>query len=162
MTVDLMVTSDDPRKVSKTTATYAEGVKTLSPTTAVDLMTPVFCIDYNEGYLNCNYLYCREMRRYYYVDNRRVDVGKRLYLICRVDPLMSHGSQIRNCKACVVRSESVGKPTFIKDSSLPIHPSKVKVTSYGFSSTPFVTDSQYAYVLTVTNSEQFDIPELST
>lgn len=153
MTVDLLITHDDPRKVNKRYNDFGAGaVKVLTPTSAVDLIAPVFVISYNETYLQCNYLYCRDTGRFYYVDNITVDIGKKMYLSCRIDVLKTYAADIMyNSKACVIRSESVGKPTFIPDASLPIHPSKVYVTSYGFSSTPFNTAANNTYLLTVVN-----------
>lgn len=85
----------------------------------VNIINPVFIINYNTSFLNCNYCYVNELNRYYYVDIS-LDSAKRMILNCAVDVLMSFKNDILNSDCTVIRSESIGKPTYIIDDKLPI------------------------------------------
>lgn len=136
-TVNLLFTSADPRQVNKPYSVIA-GAVNIIPTSAFDIIAPTLYLDYKENYLSANYCYIPMLKRYYYINDISIDIGKRIALNCKIDVLMSYSSEIRQCQACVVRSESVGKPTYVQDSQLPIHPSDQEIKSIRFSEEPFI------------------------
>lgn len=101
----------------------------LAPTDGVTVENPTFICDYNPAILNCNYAWCNTFKRYYFIKDMIVEPGKKIEIICEVDPLMSFKNQIKNCMACVTRSESIGHPTEIVDDRLPIDPNKKEMLS---------------------------------
>lgn len=144
----------DPKYVTKDLAPYASV--TLDPITPVDVLSPSFRLVYR-GNLNINFLYVPAFGRYYYCTPELMDGGSYI-LHCEVDPLMSWAAGIRACSGVVVRSESIGKPTYIPDGKLPIAPGEVTVTSIRFEDSPFATGVQsmvplYPYaVLSILNA----------
>lgn len=147
-TLNLYQTNSDPRQVTKSLTSVAANIP-IQPTATLDILNPNIIINYNESYLNANYCYCSLLNRYYYITSTSLEIGKRIILNCAIDVLHTYSSQIRSCTACVVRNEGIGKPTYIPDNQLPIHPSEQDVTSIRFSESPFTTGALYAYILTV-------------
>lgn len=124
-TVTLYTNSADRRVVDKTgnlTAITGGSNVSCSPTEAVDMLRPTFVINYNANFLTANYLYCSVFDRYYYINEREIEIGKKIILHCEVDPLMSWKGSIKECVGCITRSESVGGPTFVPDNQLPVNP----------------------------------------
>lgn len=117
------------------------------PTATVDMHNPAFVVDVNNARYNCNYLYCDTFRRWYYINNISVADGQTMVLHCTVDVLKSFATEIKALRATIVRSESVGAPTYIPDSQLPINPVVVDTKSIKFNSTPFIGDGN-SYILT--------------
>lgn len=154
MTVHLYNSSADYRVANKSNyLTLLTGVGGLScrPTEKINMISPEFVVDYNAAYLNCNYLYCSDFDRYYFVSNPRFDSGGRLVLPCQLDIRMTANLSIRGTSATVTRSESIGNPTQIPDKMLPVNPSKKQITSIVLPETTglFDTDAEYSYLLTV-------------
>lgn len=131
MTLTLYTTADDPRKVSKNLTVVAASVGVV-PTAAVEQLSPVFVIDYNASYMGANYCYCDLFGRYYYIDSINVDIGKKMILTCKIDVLMTYATGIRAAQATVIRSESIGKPTYVPDNQLPVNPVAVDLESQIF------------------------------
>lgn len=146
-TVNLYTTSSDPRQVTKTLSEVATSVP-ITPTSTLDALSPTLIIGYNEMYLTANYAYIPFLQRYYYINSFSLELGKRITLECSVDVLMTYGTAIRACTACVVRSESVGKPTYVVDSQLPIVQNYYTITSQLFPNSPMNTDATNSFVLT--------------
>ena len=125
----------DPKVVDKGPYLISDGSlvsATLSPTAQVTLENPTFVVDYNPVYLNYNYLACQLFNRYYYIVDKIIEPGKKIELVCEVDPLMSFKGEFLNCIGCVTRSESVGKPTYVVDNRLPVDTSQKEVKSVLF------------------------------
>ena len=114
------VNADTPYSIAKTT---------VKPTAALDIISPTFVFDYSAAALACNYLYCQEFGRFYFVNNIAVDTAGRINIQCNIDVLQTYSAQIKNSVATVLRSESVGHPTKYIDSKLPVYPSKKNITS---------------------------------
>lgn len=131
-TVTLYTNSADKRVVDKTgnlTAITGGSNVSCSPTEAVDMLRPTFVINYNANFLTANYLYCSVFGRYYYINDREIEIGKKIILHCEVDPLMSWKGSIKECVGCITRSESVGGPTFVPDNQLPVDPNRKEIKS---------------------------------
>ena len=152
MTITLYKSSADPRALDKiTSATQIGTAITVKPTEKVNIINPVFEVDYNDTYFTVNYLYCDTFDRYYYITNAAVNTGHRIELSCALDVRQSFSATIKNTTAVIVRSESIAQPTKIIDDKLPINPSKKIITSILLpeTSNSFNTDAEYSYLLTV-------------
>ena len=140
MNVTLYKTSDDMRKVNKTLTTIGTQ-KTLTIYDSIDIISPVFVLDYNADLLTANYLYCGNLARYYFINNITLDSGKRMYISCSEDVLMTFRTQLLNCECCVMRNENaLGE---VVDDKLPIAPNRVaiegEVLTYNTLTTPTPT-----------------------
>lgn len=124
MNVTLYKTSDDMRKVNKTLTTIGTQ-KTLTIYDSIDIISPVFVLDYNANLLTANYLYCGNLARYYFINDITLDSGKRMYISCSEDVLMTYKTQLLNCECCVMRNENaLGE---VVDDKLPIAPNRVAI-----------------------------------
>lgn len=147
-TANFYISTADARQRDKSNdiTLIAAGVP-ITPTAALDTLSPALIVDYNAALLNANYIYIPAFNRYYFAAPPIIDVGKRMTFSCTVDVLSSVSDILGNIDATIVRSESVGAPTYIPDSKLPINPTVVDMESIKFSSTPFIGDGN-SYILT--------------
>lgn len=112
------------RKVNKTLTTIGTQ-KTLTIYDSIDIISPVFVLDYNADLLTANYLYCGNLARYYFINNITLDSGKRMCISCSEDVLMTFRTQLLNCECCVMRNENaLGE---VVDDKLPIAPNRVAI-----------------------------------
>ena len=162
MTLYLYNISADTRCLTKVIVGTTPAIKTaadIKPTEGVDVLSPAFILGYDSSYLSCNYLYCSELKRYYYITEMTIDTAQRIHVQCSVDVLQTYASSILNCMATVVRSESVGRPTMYTDSKLPVYPTKKNVTSIVMQQVVVPLNSQLStadgdnYLLTVIGGE---------
>lgn len=133
MTITLMTTADDPRKVSKTTFTIAADI-TCKPAAPFSLLAPRILIDYDTTYLACNYVYIPELSRYYFAE-LSLQTGKELLVSCKIDVLNSFN--LSGVKLMCVRSQSAGV-NYTPDSKLPVDPNKTYVQGLLFPKQPIV------------------------
>ena len=139
MVLTLYTSTANPKQLDKTKfLTQIGTARTLAPTQIIDELTPVFVIDYNANFLNCNYVYCNEFNKFYFA-KKSIDTAGRMIFTCVADSLHTWHEQIKNCTATVIRSESEGKPTGIPDKQLPINPNKQEVLSILFDKKPFMS-----------------------
>lgn len=151
MILNLYRCSDPPEKVSKTLTAIASNIP-IKPTGSVNVLKPTIIINYNAAYHAANYAYLSDFNRYYFVGSPSVETGKQITFYLSVDVLYSWAEDIRRSPATVIRSESIGKPTYIPDQRLPIAPSEQVITSALFDKKAFgVASYGYNYVLTVQN-----------
>lgn len=151
MILNLYRCSDAPETVSKTLTAIASNIP-IKPTGSVNVLKPTIIINYNAAYLAANYAYLSDFNRYYFVGSPSVETGKQITFYLSVDVLYSWAEDIRRSPATVIRSESIGKPTYIPDQRLPIAPSEQVITSALFDKKAFgVASYGYNYVLTVQN-----------
>lgn len=136
MTVTLYQTSDDRRVVTKTLTAIASNV-TIVPKEQLDILTPRIRLAWNTSYLAANYMYISDLGRYYFISDMLLNTGHNIDIIGNVDVLMTYDAQIRALNATIIRSESVGHPTIIPDSKLPIDPNRQDVRSILFAADPF-------------------------
>lgn len=158
MIIDLYACSADRRKLDKSgNLTAITGLSGIScrPTAQVNMINPEFEIDYASAYLSCNYLYCRDFDRWYYVDNPRFNTAGRIVLPCTIDRRMTARTSIAGCEATILRAESLGNPTKIPDSKLPVNPNKKQITSIVIPETSqtLSTSATWSYLLTVIGGE---------
>ena len=162
MTLYLYNVSADTRCLTKVIVGTTPAIKTaadIEPTEGVDVLSPAFILGYDSSYITCNYLYCAELSRFYYITEMTIDTAQRIHVQCSVDVLQTYASSILNCMATVVRSESVGRPTMYTDSKLPVYPTKKNVTSIVMQQVAVPLNSQLStadgdnYLLTVIGGE---------
>lgn len=127
MTVNLMTTTDDPRVVTKTTSLVVS--LEAKPTENCRVLNPRLILNYRGSLINVNYMQIPDFGAYYYIDSIVVLPGGEIEISGTIDVLKTYDAYIRNCSATVIRSESIGKPTSIPDSKLPIIPNKFLATS---------------------------------
>lgn len=152
MTCYLYNISADARKVDKVelgVTPHTEARTAVKPTAPLDIITPTFVFDYSAAALACNYLYCSEFGRFYFVTNIAVDTAGRINIQCNIDVLQTYSAAIKNCRATVIRTATGGKPTMYVDSKFPVYPSKKVVTSITSAETSgsLSADGGYCYVL---------------
>lgn len=151
MTCYLYNISADSRQLVKVdnSTPYTEAHTTVKPTAALDIITPTFIFDYSAAALACNYLYCSEFGRYYFVKNIAVDTAGRINISCAIDVLQTYSAAIKNCRATVIRTATSGAPTMYSDSKFPVYPTKKVVTSITSAETSnsLNADGGYCYVL---------------
>lgn len=158
ISVQLYRNYSDNNYVTKDIRPIAGGALTARATHEVSIVSPVLTFDYSTAFLLANYAYISEFNRYYYIRNPITDTAKRIHLELSVDPLMSFGSQIRQCTAQIIRLEDVGAPTEIPDSKLPVVPSRKKIDSITvfspYINSVFINDSRSLnYVVTVVGGD---------
>lgn len=151
MILNLYSCGDDPNVVDKTLQAVATNIP-IKPTGSVNVLKPTIIINYNAAYLAANYAYLSDFGRYYFIASANVETGKQITLNSSVDVLYTYRADIRASAATVIRSESIGKPTYIPDQRLPIAPSEQVITSALFDKKAFgIASFGYNYVLTVQN-----------
>lgn len=144
--------TEDPLVAAKAPVWINSNVPIL-PTSTLDQRSPTFIIDYSESYLGANYIECSKLGRKYFIQNKSVDIGKKIVFTCIVDPLSSF--DLSNCQIAVIRNEGIGAPTKYIDEKLPVYPSKKNVSSIVMKQLPVPLNSQLStvdgdsYLLTV-------------
>lgn len=124
MTITLYNTSDDKKKVGKT-LTVVQTVDNVKPIEPCDMLNPSFILDGGAvNAINSNYCHVSIFGRYYFITDHVLLNGARIMIKCKHDPLQTFATVLKNSRQLVTRSESIGKPTYIKDDYLPLKPNK--------------------------------------
>lgn len=121
MTVTLYKTANDPRVVNKTLTAVGNAISATAKG-SFSIISPTLILDYTGTMTGVNYFYISDFGRYYYITDISLDIGGRIVLSGAIDVLKTYSNSILNTTATVIRSESVGKPTMVPDSKLPINP----------------------------------------
>lgn len=118
----------NPKKLDKSgDLTLIGSEKTLHSKHKMDVLNPVFDVDYNAQFLPANYCYIAEFGRYYFC-TIATDTAQKITVSCTVDPLYSFATAIKNCPCTVIRSEKAGI-NYTVDNKLPIDPNRF--STYG-------------------------------
>ena len=126
LTVTFYTSSANPKKLDKSgDLTVIGTAKTLHIKHKIDILNPVFEVDYNSLFLAANYIYIAEFGRYYFC-TISTDTAQRMTISAAVDVLHSHATQIKACECTVIRSENAGI-NYTPDNKLPIDPNKYTV-----------------------------------
>ena len=129
MNLTLYINKSQPNVLIKK-ITEISKIETIVPYDEVAILNPVFIINYDKKFLDCNYIYCLELNRYYYV-TVSINIAKRIVLTGSIDPLMSFKDQIIQSYATILRCESVGQPTVTPDNQLPINTGESQILVQG-------------------------------
>ena len=152
MTITLYKVNNDPTCIDKITGVTPTGSNiSVYPLHSVNMLYPVFDIDLDNTYMCCNYLYCDTFDRYYFIKNISINTAQHMIIQCAIDVLQSFKNSILNSPTTILRAESIGYPTQIIDTKLPINPTRKQITSIVLpeTSNTFDTDAEYSYLLTV-------------
>lgn len=106
MDIILYTNSSDPRKLNKTLTELTTISVRLKDDT--NIMHPV--IELDSAYLppSANYCYIEKFKRYYFINQQGIAVGRDLMLTLEIDVLMSWKSQINDSNVVAVRSTNRG------------------------------------------------------
>ena len=149
MTITLYKVSCAPNTVDKTD--FLSDAYTLSqcrPNEPCDILSPSIVLSYVANLETYNYVYIPEFHRHYFITGISLLSGKRAVINCGVDVLHTYHTAIKNCSGTVLRSESIGKPTMIADSKLPIHTNERTIDAINFPDTPFTREVGSHFILT--------------
>lgn len=149
MTISLYNISCAPNVVNKTSFLGDPLIITqVRPNDPCDMLNPSIILDWFDGIESYNYVYISTFDRFYFVTGVTLSSGKRCMLSCAVDVLHTYHANITECTGTVLRSESIGKPTMISDSKLPIHTNERTIDAINFPETPFTRTVGSHYILT--------------
>lgn len=123
-------------------------ITNVRPNDPCDMLNPSIILDWFDGIESYNYVYISTFDRYYFITGVTLTSGKRCVMSCAVDVLHTYHADIVKCTGTVLRSESIGKPTMISDSKLPIHTNERTIDSINFPETPFTRTVGSHYILT--------------
>lgn len=149
-TIKLYSTDSDARVVNKNLTEIA--ATNIIPSAAFNILSPNIVIAYNDNYISANYCYISALQRYYFIQSSELELGKRIILHCTVDVLMSYKTQLIECSATVIRSESLGS-NYVIDTQYPVDSSRRFLEWVEFPNQPFV-DSTPNVVLTLQTATQ--------
>lgn len=117
--------SDPPNKLDKTIGTQIASCATVRPFEAVSELTGNFLIDYNAKINGCNYCYCQEVDKYYYITDIQMETAQRMIISVKVDVLKTYASGIKSSPIYVTRAEQqatednpCGYNTYIHDAQI--------------------------------------------
>ena len=136
-------TSENASAVEKSYNLVSEAIQ-ISPTSKINELQPIFIINYNENYINCDYVIAPFLGRKYFctID---YEIGKQMILNCSVDVLSSFN--LRSCPVTVVRNGGLGAPTKIQDSKFPVLPNTETVKQVPIAHSAFTAYGERCYVL---------------
>lgn len=145
------VLQDDPRTLMKR-FTNEEPVNDIRPTDIVDLMNPSFILNYDAKYIGKNYIHVEApFNRYYFINDMKIDIGKKIVINCSVDVLQTYKDSISESTAYIMRTgREASKAAYLPDENVPVTTAS-QVQNYQFNKTPFnaIDGESGNYVLTV-------------
>lgn len=148
MLITLYSCNADRKQCDKTSFLTAIATVNAKPTKAFNAFSPSFSLDYNENWVNANYCYIHSpLNKYYFLSSPNLEIGKKIEFAGSEDVLFSWYNYYKDKEAIILRSESIGKPSYIPDNSLPVNPVAFEMESIKFSSSPFIGNGR-SYILT--------------
>lgn len=156
MIIQFYQSSDDPKVLDKTMNSIGSGEATLQANVnntddTISLLSPAFILASNTTFYTATHIKCASMgNRFYFINNITLLTGGKMMIYCSIDVLKTYADKIKLCKGTIVRSESIGKPTMIADSKLPVYTNKRITVCDNFKKTPFSADISniFPYILT--------------
>lgn len=106
MNVKLYNLSINPIIVDKTLGTPVS--KTAVIKDILDVLNPVFELDYDSSILSCNYMYVQDLGRYYFINNIEI-INHVITITGHVDVLKTYSAQIKAGKCTATRSNYKNK-----------------------------------------------------
>lgn len=80
----------------------------IAPIDDFDIIHPTFVLSLSTDYMNFNYIYVKDLNRYYFVEG--VELSKnRAYISCTIDVLQTYKDEIMTRNVILERSENVNK-----------------------------------------------------
>ncbi len=154
MLIDIGKAAESTQYMNKR-PTFSYSNVSIRPTSDLSLESPRFVVSYKSEYLDCNYIWCGDFNRFYYIVDRIVEIGESITLICKSDPVASFlPSLLTNIVVTVIR-KNIGSPTYFPDPQYAIDPVRKEYKClyfYNESNYPFTTSNNY--LLEVQNSAE--------
>lgn len=117
----------------------------------IDIINPVFTVDFDADLLSANYCYIEEYGRYYFC-HIETDTAQKIIVHCAVDVLHTYADKIATCYATIIRAEQSGI-NYVVDNQLPIDSRRVWLTGSELSGDPLKINSSWLYkYLLITNT----------
>lgn len=133
MLINLFINSSQNNVVDKNLALLADEINA-QPYSTVTILSPILIIDYNDTYVNCNYIYIKDFNRYYYC-TVSVTTGQTMILTCYVDVLTSFKVELLKARCLILRTVKANF-TLIPDTQYPLS-DKQFLNEYIFPEQPF-------------------------
>lgn len=140
MTVKLYSLSINPIVLNKTLGTATDKSATIKGT--LDVLNPVFELDFDASILTKNYMYVADLGRYYFITSIEI-VNHVIIIQGHVDVLKTYNSEIRAGKCTATRSNQ--RNNTIPDTMVMTLPTE-KIT-YRKLSTPVSTGETYVLIV---------------
>lgn len=106
MVITLYQTSINPIVVDKTLGTGVD--KTCTIKDSLDVINPVFELDFDATILSKNYMYVADLGRYYFITNIEI-INHAIRITGHVDVLKTYGTQIKAGKCTATRCNFYNK-----------------------------------------------------
>lgn len=154
MTLDFYNVSSDPRTINKKLGEVVARRENAYAKEPLDFLTPVFIltgVNANSGFNKHNYLYCKELGRYYFIKNYINVYGDKTEVVCEEDALMTYSESIQKTDVIVFNQGSQALADgLIADGRLPMQVNTESRT-FAFTSGEFqrVNAGNYSFVLNV-------------
>lgn len=74
-----------------------------------DITQPTIKLKINKKYLDYNYCYIEDLKRYYFIDDIRAGRGNTFMLFLNIDVLETYKKELENCRCIVIKSNSINK-----------------------------------------------------
>lgn len=124
MTLTFYNVSDDRRVLKKNLGAQIVKYANVMSKEPLDFANPVFIIvglNSNFNFNKCNYCYCTELDRYYFIDNYINLAGDRTEVRCSIDVRQTYADYILNSDVIVFKQSSKNlADKLIADSRLPV------------------------------------------
>lgn len=124
---------------------------TFTPTSDINIFNPTITLDYDNSILTSNYMYISAFRRYYYIDNISLQIGKKMLLTGYVDTLMSFSRDIQEAFVNVCRAENPANRD-LADDKIQVNPKTYFIETNVFPNNPYTFGGRQ-YVLGVNGTE---------
>lgn len=146
--------NDDPFRVDKQPVAVGQGLtKEYNLTRNCSMLAPTLLTAYDSNVFSSNYCYVgTPFNKYYYITDISLVPGGKMEIICKIDPLKSHETQLISCIGTIIRAENPKNGRQLYDSKYPLLP-KMEVSTQYWKDTPFSTADGWNYVLSVMGKE---------
>lgn len=81
------------------------ALQEIAPIENFDLLHPTFILSLDTDYMNFNYIYVKDLHRYYFVDGLELSKN-RAYITCSIDVLQTYKDEIMTRNVILDRSEN--------------------------------------------------------
>lgn len=146
VTINFKSYTGDPRVLEKTFTN--KGTLSAEVWGVCSRNQPVFLVTYSNAVAESNYMYVTEWGKYYRITNVDLEPGGRCRVTGIPDAIMTFASQIKNCPATAIRSETAGI-NYTVDTSLPLMQGAEYATTKIVPGTAFSETGAYHYLLTL-------------
>ena len=151
MDITFYASTANPKQANKANfLTQIGTAKTLNPTRALALLTPVVTVEYNADFVRANYCYIGAPFNSYYFCKCAVDVAGKIIVECQADPVYTWYNYLINCPATIIRNENIGI-NYVVDNQLPIDNARFYIRGEEFQQTPLEPSENAKQYLLILN-----------